>query len=133
MSITVTGKLNKEATIFQAGESTGFGVRIGVKYYDRQTKQNEWTNYKAAIFVRNESQAQFYRQALVKDAIVELTGKQAKIESYESQNGTVLSIELIDASIGFIHSEQRNNNAPQNQQQAQYHQAQQSNLDDVQF
>ena len=37
MATTVTGKLNQAASIFQAGESTGFGLRIGVQYYDRET------------------------------------------------------------------------------------------------
>lgn len=43
MATTVTIKLNKPANVFQAGESTGFGIRGGVRYYDRETKQNEWT------------------------------------------------------------------------------------------
>jgi len=42
MSTTITGKLNKAANEFQAGESVGFGVRVGVQYYDRETKQKEW-------------------------------------------------------------------------------------------
>ena len=53
MAHTIVGKLNKNASIFQAGESTGFGVRLGVKYYDRETQQNEWTNYEAAILQSN--------------------------------------------------------------------------------
>ena len=102
MATTVTIKLNKPANVFQAGESTGFGIRGGVRYYDRETKQNEWTNYEAVIFARQQGQIDFYTQALVEGSIVEVTGKQEKIRTFEGQSGTVLSIELIDASLGFI-------------------------------
>jgi len=70
MSTTITGKLNKTATQFQAGDSTGFGVRIGVKYYDRETKQSEWTNYECVIFAKAQAQIQFYQQALVEGSIL---------------------------------------------------------------
>ena len=52
MATTVTFKLNKDATQFQAGESIGFGIRGGVKYYDRQTKQDAYTNFEAVIFAK---------------------------------------------------------------------------------
>ena len=52
MATTVTFKLNKDATQFQAGESVGFGIRGGVKYYDRQTKQDAYTNFEAVIFAK---------------------------------------------------------------------------------
>ena len=104
MAHTVTGKLNKPAQVFQAGESTGFGVRIGVQYYDRKTKKKEWTNYKAAIFVRNPAQIEFYKEVLVEGAIVEISGSQQKIETYDGNSGTVFSIELLDAKLGYIGS-----------------------------
>jgi len=103
MATTITGKLNKEASVFQAGQdSTGFGLRIGVQYYDRETKQKEWTNYECAIFAKNGHQADFYKSALVAGSIVEVSGQQQKIKSFEGQNGTMLSIELIDAKVGYI-------------------------------
>ena len=102
MATTITAKLNKAASVFQAGESTGFGIRLGVQYYDRETKQKEWTNYECAVFARAEGQINFYKDALVEGAIVEITAKQEKIKSFDGQNGQSLSIELIDASIGYI-------------------------------
>jgi len=102
MSITITGKLNEAANEFQAGESIGFGMRLGEKYYDRDTQQNEWTNYKFVVFAKNPNQINFYRDALQKGAVVEVTGKRQKIDKYEGQNGLSLSIEIIDASLGFI-------------------------------
>jgi single-strand DNA-binding protein len=102
MSITITGKLNEAANEFQAGESIGFGMRLGEKYYDRDTQQNEWTNYKFVIFAKKPAQINFYRDALQKGAVIEVTGKRQKIDKYEGQNGLSLSIEIIDASLGFI-------------------------------
>jgi len=103
MATTITGKLNKPAKEFQAGAYTGFGIRLGVKYYDRETKQNEYTNYEAAIFTNNTQQIEFYRSALVEGAIVELTAKNEQIKSFAGQNGQVLYIKLLDASLGYVY------------------------------
>ena len=113
MAISITGKLNKAANQFQAGESTGFGVRLGVRYYDRETQQNEYTNYEAVIFAKAPAQVQFYQQALVEGSVIELSGTTQKIKSFDGQNGQVLSIEIHDAKLGFVHT----GNQPQQQQQ----------------
>ena len=122
MAHTIVIKLNKPAHQFQAGDSMGFGIRGGVQYYDRQTKQKEWTNYEAAIFARNPQQIQFYQNALVEGAIVEVSGQQQKIRQFEGQNGLVMSIELLDAKLGYIHApsgvatQGQSQQAPQQQQ-----------------
>lgn len=115
MAISITGKLNKAANQFQAGESTGFGVRLGVRYYDRETQQNEYTNYEAVIFAKAPAQVQFYQQALVEGSVIELSGTTQKIKSFDGQNGQILSIEIHDAKLGFVHT----GNQPQQQQQQQ--------------
>lgn len=102
MATTVTFKLNKDATQFQAGESVGFGIRGGVKYYDRQTKQDAYTNFDAVIFAKQQRQIEFYQSALVAGSIVEVTGQKLAIKQFQGNNGLSLSIELLDASIGFI-------------------------------
>lgn len=102
MATTVTFKLNKDATQFQAGESVGFGIRGGVKYYDRQTKQDAYTNYECVIFAKQQRQIEFYQSALVAGSIVEVTGQKLAIKQFQGNNGLSLSIELLDASIGFI-------------------------------
>lgn len=102
MAISITGKMNKAAHEFQAGESIGFGIRLGVQYYDRETKQKEWTNYECAVFAKKPQQIDFYRSALLEGAIVEVTGQQAKIRQFQGQNGLVVSIELLDARLGYI-------------------------------
>jgi len=113
MAHTIVGKLNKAATQFQAGESVGFGVRVGVKYYDRDTKQNEFTNYEAVIFAKAPAQIQFYQSALVEGVIIEVSGDQQKIKTFDGQNGQSISIELLNAKLGYIHSP--NQQAPQQQ------------------
>lgn len=102
MATTVTFKLNKDATQFQAGESVGFGIRGGVKYYDRQTKQDAYTNFEAVIFAKQQRQVEFYQSTLVAGSIVEVTGQKLAIKQFQGNNGLSLSIELLDASIGFI-------------------------------
>lgn len=102
MATTVTFKLNKDATQFQAGESVGFGIRGGVKYYDRQTKKDAYTNFDAVIFAKQQRQVEFYQSALVAGSIVEVTGQKLAIKQFQGNNGLSLSIELLDASIGFI-------------------------------
>jgi len=124
MAHTIVGKLNKAATQFQAGESFGFGVRVGVKYYDRDTKQNEFTNYEAVIFAKAPAQIQFYQSALVEGAIIEVSGDQQKIKTFDGQNGQSISIELLNAKLGYIHSP--NQQAPQQQGGFQQQAAQQN-------
>lgn len=122
MSTTITGKLNKAATQFQAGESTGFGLRLGVKYYDRETKADAWTNFEAVVFAKAPAQVQFYQQALVEGAIVEVSGDKLKIRQFQGNNGLSLSIELLDAKLGFVYAPQSTTNqtqAPQQQRQPQ--------------
>ena len=132
MSTTVTGKLNKAATQFQAGESTGFGLRLGVKFYDRETKAEQWTNYEAAVFAKAPAQIQFYQSALVEGAIVEVSGDKLKIRQFQGNNGLSLSIELLDAKLGAVFApqgqapqqpQQRQPQAPQQQPQQGYNQA----------
>ena len=102
MATTVTFKLNKDATQFQANESVGFGIRGGVKYYDRATKQDAYTNFDAVIFAKQQRQIEFYQSALVAGSIIEVTGQKLAIKQFQGNNGLSLSIELLDASIGFI-------------------------------
>lgn len=124
MATTITGKLNKAATQFQAGDSTGFGLRLGVKYYDRETKTDQYTNFEAAIFAKNPAQVDFYQSALVEGAIVEVTCDKIKIRQYNGQNGLSLSIEMLDAKLGYVNNPNQapRQQAPQqgfNQQQPQ--------------
>lgn len=124
MAHTIVGKLNQAATQFQAGDGTGFGVRIGVQYYDRETKQKEWTNFEAAIFANQAAQIQFYQSALVEGSVIELSGESIKVKTFEGQNGQKITLELIGAKLGYVHTGQATQQ--NNQQQGGYNQQQQS-------
>lgn len=125
MATTITGKLNKAATQFQAGESTGFGLRLGVKYYDRETKMEQWCNYEAVVFAKAPAQIQFYQQALVEGAIIEVSGDKQRIRQFQGANGLNLSIEILDAKLGFVFSPTpgMSQGRPQQAAQAAYNQA----------
>lgn len=117
MATTITGKLNKPASQFQASESTGFGLRLGVKFYDRESKSDQWTNYEAVVFAKAAAQVQFYQQVLVEGAIVEVSGDKLKIRQFQGNNGLSLSIELLDAKLGAVFAPQ--GQAPQQPRQPQ--------------
>ena len=131
MAISITGKLNKTANKFQAGESLGFGVRLGVKFYNRETKAQEWTNYEAVIFAKQGAQASFYESALVAGAVIEVSGSGCQIKTFNGNNGPVNSIAILDAKLGYVvESVQPAEQSQQSPQQA----PQQSNFDaDVPF
>lgn len=132
MATTITGKLNKAATIFQAGESTGFGLRLGVKYYDRETKADAYTNYEIAVFAKAPAQVEFYRNTLVEGAVVEVSGDKQRIKQYQGQNGLSLSIEILDAKVGFVFNPQAQNK-PAQQPQQQYNQPPQQQFSQPQY
>ena len=123
MSTTITGKLNDAANQFQAGDSTGFGVRIGVKARNPKTKEDEWCNYSAAIFAKSPGQIQFYQDALVAGSVIEISCDQLLIDSYEGNSGISLSITMINARLGYVHTGQvagqQQQSAPQQQQAPQ--------------
>lgn len=132
MATTVVGKLNKAASQFQAGDGSGFGLRLGVKFYDRESKSDQWTNYEAVVFAKAPAQVQFYQSALVEGAIVEVSGDKLKIRQFQGNNGLSLSIELLDAKLGAVFApqgqspqqpQQRQPQAPQQQPQQGYNQA----------
>ncbi|EBX9284909.1 hypothetical protein DT187_07500 [Salmonella enterica subsp. enterica serovar Brunei] len=117
MAHSITVRLNKAAREFKAGENIGFNIRAGVQYYDRQSKQKEWTNYSAAVFANPGAQADYYRNVLVEGGIVEITGENIKVDVYQGQNGQSITLELLNARIGFANS--GNNQQPSNNQPSQ--------------
>ena len=125
MATTITGKLNKPANIFQAGDSTGFGIRLGVKCRNPKTKEDVWTNYSAVIFAKSPGQIQFYTEALVKDSVVEVSAEQLMVDQFDGDNGSILSIDMLNARLGYVHTGQ--SQAPAQQSQGGFQQNQQQN------
>jgi single-strand DNA-binding protein len=99
---TVPFKLNENAQEFQAGEYTGFGIRTGVKYQDQKTKQDAWTNFKAAIFSKSPAQIEFYRANLIKGALVVVSSDKLAVEVYSGQNGQQTAIKLLNANVQAV-------------------------------
>lgn len=124
MAHTITGKLNKPASMFQAGESTGFGVRLGVKYYDRDTKADAWTNYSAALFSKNPNQISYLQQVLVEGAVVSVSGESIKVEQYQGQNGLQITLDLQNAKLEYAFNPQGQQQPQQGYQQPAYQQQQ---------
>jgi len=135
MSITVTGKLNRSANKFEIESGKGFGVRLGVQFYSRETKQKEWTNYEAVVFAKAGDQSDFYESVLVEGSVVEVSGSGGQIKTWESKNGPVHSIAILDAKIGYVltNDAPRSIEAPQKQQPQQQQPSDQPFDDDIPF
>jgi single-strand DNA-binding protein len=118
MATTISGRLKKAANEFQAGESTGFGIRIGKKYYDRATKSEAWTNYEAVVFAKKPNQVDFYRNALIENAVVTITAHDLAIDSREHNGTTYLTIKMLNSQLeGVFNNNQQQNNQPTQRQQ----------------
>ena len=114
MAHTVTAKLNKAARQHPNQSGVTFFVSLGEKNYNFQTKQNEWTNYDAALFAK-DGQIQFYAESLVEGAIISVSGTGLIMETQtDPQYKPKLMIQ--DAKLGFVNSPQ---GAPAQQQQQQ--------------
>ena len=123
MGFSKAFKITSEPRTFQAGDSTGFNLSLGAQYYDRKTKQKEWSNYSAVVFAKG-NQLSFYQSSLVIGTIIELSSNDLKIDNY---NPEYLTIQLIDAQLvnvftGDAPQQQQGN---QNQESQTYQQPQQ--------
>ena len=123
MSNTKTFKLKEAAREFQAGQSVGFGMSFGIKCQHPKTKEDVWTNYKVVLFSKAAGQIDFYRSAFVAGAVVSVSAEKEIIDSYEGQNGTSHSIELLNARLESIHT--LDQGQPAQQQRPQQRPAQQ--------
>jgi hypothetical protein len=117
MSHTITCKLNKAARQHQNASGMTFFVDLGEKNYNYQTKQNEWTNYSAALFAK-DGQIQFYTEALVEGAIIEVSGTGIIIEMPDDPQYKP-RLQIQDAKLGFVHSGQPAQQGGYQQQPAQ--------------
>lgn len=116
---SVTCKLNNDARMHQGQAGTTFFVSLGEKNFNHKTKQNEYTNYDAALFAK-DAQVGFYQSALVKGAIVQVAGTGLLVE-VDPTGQYKPKLVIQDAKLGFVHNEQQPQQAPMQQQpQPQY-------------
>ena len=118
MSHSITCKLNNDARSSQGQDSTTFFVSLGEKNYNFSTKQNEYTNYEAALFAKG-NQVGFYQSALVAGAVIEVSSTGVIIE-IDPTGQYKPKLKMVDAKLGFVHSD--NQGTPQQQAQGGYQQ-----------
>lgn len=116
MSHSITCKLNNDARSHQGQAGTTFFVSLGEKNYNFKTKQNEYTNYEAALFAK-DAQVGFYQSALISGAIIEVSGTGILME-IDPTGQYKPKLVIQDAKLGFVHSD--NQGAPQQQAQGGY-------------
>lgn len=104
MSTTISARLKKAASEFQAGDSIGFGIRFGKKYRDPKTKADDWTNYEAVIFAKSQGQIDFYRSSLVEGSVVTITCREQCIDSREHNGTTYHSIKMLNAYLDDVNT-----------------------------
>ena len=126
MTHSVTCKLNNDARQHQGQAGTTFFVSLGEKNYNHKTKENEYTNYEAALFAK-DAQVGFYSSVLVKGAIIEVSGSGLLMEiDPTGQYKPKLIIQ--DAKLGYTfneggqqqHAQPPAQYAPQQPMQPQY-------------
>lgn len=104
MAHTVAFKLNKPAHLINGQDSTGFGIRGGVKFYNRKTKAEEWTNYEAVIFSKNQAQIDYLQGNLIEGAVVTVSGETIAVNVFNGQNGQKITLALNNARLDYIAS-----------------------------
>ena len=121
MSHSVTCKLNKDARQHTGQSGTTFFVSLGEKNYNFKTKENEWTNYEAALFAKDK-QIQFYTDTLVEGSVIEVSGTGIIIEP-PSDPQYSHRLQIQEAKLGFVHSSGQSSGAAAPQPQAAPQQA----------
>lgn len=133
---TVPFKLNKPANSFQAGDSTGFGIRCGIKCKNPKTQVEEWTNYSAVIFAKSQAQIDFYTRTLVEGTMAVVSGEKLLVDQFDGQSGLVITLSLLNARLEAVHTQdgqqpaQRQQQAPPQRQPAPQPQGGMDSFDD---
>jgi single-strand DNA-binding protein len=102
MSHTIPFKLQKSASEFQAGDSTGFGIRCGIKVKNPQSKQDEWTNYEAALFAKSPAAIEFYRANLIEGALAVVSGDKLLVKQFQGQQGLQITLSVQNARLDAV-------------------------------
>jgi single-strand DNA-binding protein len=102
MSHTVPFKLKKPASEFNSGDSTGFGIRCGIKVQDPKTKADEWANYEAVVFAKTPASIEFYRANLIEGALVVVSGEKILVKPFQGQQGLQITLALQNARVEAV-------------------------------
>lgn len=128
MSHTVSGELRKapfiKPGVGQDGQSTLFAVELSEVTKNRNSGENEYTNYNAAIFAKSPAQIDYYNSVLVEGNFIVVTSEKLKINI--SDCGKYIKLDMDNARLenaGYIQRQQ----APQQQSSQGGYQGQQHN------
>ena len=104
--------MNKAATerATNSGDAM-FLVSIGKKERNRQSQQDEWVNYSAAVFAKQGGQSDFYRNVLQAGAIVSLSGSGILPRIWGDANDKV-GLDIMDAKIEYAANPEQSQQAP---------------------
>jgi len=114
----IAWKLREDAKEIETAGGTGFAVRLGERYYNRETKKTLYNNYEVVLFANTVLKAQLYRDTLIKGSVIQVMGNESIPKIFRKKDGSLgISFSLTDAKLGFIYNPYENEGQLRRQQQ----------------
>ena len=114
----IAWKLREDAKEIETAGGTGFAVRLGERYYNRETKKTLYNNYEVVLFANTVLKAQLYRDTLIKGSTIQVMGNETVPKIFRKKDGSLgISYSLTDAKLGFISNPYENEGQLRRQQQ----------------
>jgi len=99
----ISGELRKAPYIKtgcgQDGQSTMFIVELSEVIKDRQTGENKYTNYSAAIFAKSPAQIGYYTTSLVEGNFIVVNCEKLKVDISESNGKQYIKLQMENARL----------------------------------
>lgn len=103
MPHTVSGKLRKapfvKSGVGKDGQSTMFIIELSEVTKDRQTGQNTYTNYSAALFAKTPKAIEYYSSALAEGSFVVVSCEKLTVRTDEHQGKTYTKLSMDNANL----------------------------------
>lgn len=103
MPHTVSGKLRKapfvKSGVGKDGQSTMFIIELSEVTKDRQTGQNTYTNYSAALFAKTPKAIEYYSSALAEGSFVVVSCEKLTVRTDEHQGKTYTKLIMDNANL----------------------------------
>jgi len=112
----------------QDGQSTMFIVELSEVVKDRQTGENTYTNYSAAIFAKSPAQIGYYTTSLVEGNFIVVNCEKLKVDVSESNGKQYIKLQMENARLEgakYVESSQQGGYTQQQGVPQQYQQQQQ--------
>ena len=88
----------------QDGQSTMFIVELSEVIKDRQTGENTYTNYSAAIFAKSPAQIGYYTTSLVEGNFIVVNCEKLKVDVSESNGKQYIKLQMENARLEGINN-----------------------------